>query len=185
MDQRRGRVERGVPDRAAVGLDRPRPKGWHVSEVYGATWPRRLDLLSTDCLDTVKGTIRQAQERGHEQDQRRFQHRQPERASLGQDLRDHRRRAAGPVRDPAPDRQWHGRSRVILSPRLQRAALVAHITTSIGWLGAIASFLALAAAGLASTDPTVVRAAYVGMDLITWSVIVPLGLASPLTGLVS
>lgn len=74
---------------------------------------------------------------------------------------------------------------MILSPRLQKVALLAHVTTSIGWLGAVASFVALAVAGLTSMDPQVVRAAYVGMDLITWSVIAPLALASPLTGVLS
>lgn len=69
--------------------------------------------------------------------------------------------------------------------RLQKVALLAHVTTSVGWIGAVASFLALAFAGLTSLDPQTARAAYLGMDLTTRLVIVPLGLASPLTGLVS
>lgn len=67
---------------------------------------------------------------------------------------------------------------------LRKLALTADVTTSVGWLGAVAGFLALAVAGLTSGDDQTVRAAYVAMDLIARCVIVPLGLASLLTGLV-
>src|SRR5204862_7032140 len=50
--------------------------------------------------------------------------------------------------------------------------------------GSVAAFLALAIAGVTSHDPQVVRAAYLAMHLTTWFVIVPLSLASLLTGLV-
>ena len=72
-----------------------------------------------------------------------------------------------------------------MSPRLRKFALAAHVTSSVGWLGAVASFLALAVAGLTSEDAQRVRAAYLAMELTTWFVIVPLSLASLLTGLVS
>jgi hypothetical protein len=71
-----------------------------------------------------------------------------------------------------------------MTPRLRRLALTAHVTSSVGWLGAVAGFLALAVAGLTSQDAQMVRAAYLAMDLTAWFVIVPLSLASPLTGLV-
>jgi len=71
-----------------------------------------------------------------------------------------------------------------LTPRLRRLALTAHVTSSVGWLGAIAGFLALAIAGLISTDAQTVRGAYLAMDVIGWFVLVPLSLASLLTGLV-
>jgi hypothetical protein len=71
-----------------------------------------------------------------------------------------------------------------MPPRLRKAALTAHVTTSVGWLGAVAAFLALALAGLTSTSTTTVRGAYIAADVITWSVIVPLCLASLATGLV-
>jgi hypothetical protein len=67
----------------------------------------------------------------------------------------------------------------------RKLALSAHVTSSIGWLGAVASFLALAIAGTTSQDAQMVRAAYLAMDLTYWYVIVPLGLASLLTGLIS
>jgi hypothetical protein len=72
-----------------------------------------------------------------------------------------------------------------MTPGLRKFALTAHVTSSVGSLGAVAGFLVLAVAGLASQDVQMVRAAYLVMDLTTWFVIVPLILASLLSGLVS
>jgi len=72
----------------------------------------------------------------------------------------------------------------MMTPRFRKFALTAHVTSSVAWLGAVASFLALAVAGLTSQDAQMVRAAYLAMDLTAWCVIVPLSFASPLTGLV-
>jgi hypothetical protein len=71
-----------------------------------------------------------------------------------------------------------------MTPRLRKFALTAHVTTSVGWLGAVAAFLPLAVAGLAGQDAQMVRATYLSMKLITSFVIIPLSLASLLTGLV-
>ncbi len=71
-----------------------------------------------------------------------------------------------------------------MRPRLRKAALIAHVTSSVGWLGAVVAFLALAVAGLVSPDPDTVRAAYVVMELIGWVVLVPFSAASLVTGLV-
>jgi hypothetical protein len=71
-----------------------------------------------------------------------------------------------------------------MTPRLRKVVLTAHVASSVGLLGAVASFLALAVAGLTSRDDQTVRAAYVANGLIAWLVIVPLVLAALLTGLV-
>jgi K+-sensing histidine kinase KdpD len=71
-----------------------------------------------------------------------------------------------------------------MTPRLRKLTLTAHITVSVGWIGADAAFLALAVAGLSSHDPQVARGAYPAMGIIAWFVIVPLSFASLLTGLV-
>ena len=71
-----------------------------------------------------------------------------------------------------------------MPPRLRKLTLTAHITASVGWLGADIGFLALAVAGLTSQDAQMVRAAYLAMGLTAWFVIVPLSLAALLTGLV-
>lgn len=73
---------------------------------------------------------------------------------------------------------------VTMSPGIRKLALTVHVTTSAGWLGAVAAFLALAIAGLTSQDAQMVRAAYLAMALTTWFVIVPLSLAALLSGLV-
>lgn len=70
-----------------------------------------------------------------------------------------------------------------MTPRISKFALMAHVTSSVGWLGAVAGFLALAVAGLTSKNDQTVRAAYLSMELIGWCVIAPLSLASLLTGL--
>ena len=71
-----------------------------------------------------------------------------------------------------------------LTSRLRKLALTAHVTSSVGWLGAVVAFLALSIAGLTSQDPQMVRGAYLVMELTGWVVLVPLSLASLLTGLV-
>jgi hypothetical protein len=71
-----------------------------------------------------------------------------------------------------------------MTPLLRKFVFTAHVTSSVGWLGAVAGFLALAVAGLTSQDVQIVRAAYLAMELTGWFVIVPLSLASLLTGLV-
>ena len=55
---------------------------------------------------------------------------------------------------------------------------------SVGWLGAVAAFLALAVAGLTTWELHTLWALYVAMDLIGWSVIVPLCLASLVAGVI-
>lgn len=71
-----------------------------------------------------------------------------------------------------------------MPPRLRKWALTAHITFSVGWVGAVAGFLALSIAGVTSQNPEVVRAAYVAMNLIGWFIIVPCSFASLLSGIV-
>jgi hypothetical protein len=72
----------------------------------------------------------------------------------------------------------------MMTPRVRRLALTTHVTSSVGWFGAVAAFLALAIAGVTSRQAQTVRAAYVSMELITWAVIVPASVAALLTGIV-
>jgi hypothetical protein len=68
--------------------------------------------------------------------------------------------------------------------RLRKFALTAHVVSSVGWLGAIVVFLALAVVGLTSEDAQLVRAVYLAAEPITWFVIIPFALASLVTGMV-
>ncbi len=71
-----------------------------------------------------------------------------------------------------------------LSPRVRTVSLTAHVTSSVGWLGAVVTFLALAIIGLTSEDPKTVRGAYLVMEPAAWYVLVPLAFASLLTGII-
>ena len=71
-----------------------------------------------------------------------------------------------------------------MTSRVHKFALTAHVTSSVGWLGAVAGFFVLSLAGLNSPNDQTVRAAYLSMNLIGWFVIVPLSLASLPTGLI-
>jgi hypothetical protein len=72
----------------------------------------------------------------------------------------------------------------MMSPRVQKAAFLAHVVFSVSWMGAVAAYLALAWSGLRGTDAELSRSAYLSMELIGWTVIVPLSLATLLSGLV-
>jgi hypothetical protein len=71
-----------------------------------------------------------------------------------------------------------------MTPSLGKFALTAHVISSVGLLGSIAAFLTLALAGLNSQETQIIRAAYLAMDLVARFIIVPLALASLLTGLI-
>jgi hypothetical protein len=73
---------------------------------------------------------------------------------------------------------------MIMPPTLRKFALTIHITASVGWLGAVATFLALAITGLTSDDTQQVRSAYLAMEMVTSFIIIPFCLASLLSGLV-
>jgi hypothetical protein len=71
-----------------------------------------------------------------------------------------------------------------MTPGLRKFALTAHITSSVGFLGAVVVFLALAVIGLTSQDAQTVRGAYLVMEPAARFILVPLAFASLLTGLV-
>ena len=73
---------------------------------------------------------------------------------------------------------------MIMTPRLRKLALTVHLTASVGWIGGVVAYLALGVAAATSQDAQTVRAAWIAMELTGWYVIVPLALASLLTGLV-
>jgi hypothetical protein len=73
---------------------------------------------------------------------------------------------------------------MIMTPPLRRFAFTAHVTSSVGWLGAVVVFLALAGVGVTSPDAQTVRGAYLVMEPAAWFVLVPLAFASLLTGAV-
>ena len=73
---------------------------------------------------------------------------------------------------------------MIMTPGLRKFALAVHLTVSVGWIGGVVAYLTLGIAALTSQDAQIVRAAWIAMELTGWFALVPLALASLLTGLV-
>jgi hypothetical protein len=71
-----------------------------------------------------------------------------------------------------------------MSPGLRKLVLTVHLTSSVGWIGAVVAYLALGVSAVTGQDAQMVRAAWIAMEVTGWSVIVPLALAALLTGLV-
>ena len=71
-----------------------------------------------------------------------------------------------------------------VKPGIRKLALTSHVTFSVGWLGAVLAYMVVAIVGLTSLDAQLVRATYPVMQVMVWFVIVPLAIASLLSGLV-
>lgn len=69
------------------------------------------------------------------------------------------------------------------APALRRFTFTTHVTSSVGWLGAVIVFISLAAIGLSSEDEATVRGAYLVMAPAAWFALVPLAHASLLSGI--
>ena len=84
-------------------------------------------------------------------------------------------------------RELHVQATVIslmaFAPALRRFTFTTHVTSSIGWIGAVLVFLALALIGLTSQDERTVRGAYLVMAPAAWFVLVPLAHAALLSGI--
>jgi uncharacterized membrane protein len=72
---------------------------------------------------------------------------------------------------------------IIMNPGLRRLTFTTHVTSSLGWFGAVIVFLALAVIAMTSQDERTVRGAYLVMAPAAWFVLVPLAHASLLTGI--
>jgi hypothetical protein len=67
---------------------------------------------------------------------------------------------------------------------MRRFMLTLHIGSSVGWLGAVIAFLALAVAAITSPDVSLVRGSYLAMDLSARLVLFPLSLVSLISGVI-
>jgi hypothetical protein len=70
-----------------------------------------------------------------------------------------------------------------MTAALRRLVFTTHVTSSVGWAGAVGVFIALAAIGLTSPHEPTVRGVYLLMAPTAWLVLVPLAHASLLSGL--
>lgn len=73
---------------------------------------------------------------------------------------------------------------MVMTPAVRKLALSVHLTVSVGWIGTVLAYLALGISAITTENVGMVRAAWAAMELIGWYVIVPLAVASWLTGLV-
>ena len=71
---------------------------------------------------------------------------------------------------------------MIRAPRPRRILLTVHIICSVGWIGAAATYLSLGVAARGIRDAETVRAAWIGMELTGWFVIVPMASSALITG---
>ena len=71
-----------------------------------------------------------------------------------------------------------------MGSRLRKLVLSAHLTVSVGWIGTVFAYLALGLVARSGSEVETRRASWIAMELIGWYVIVPLAVASLLTGLV-
>lgn len=71
-----------------------------------------------------------------------------------------------------------------LTPRGRKFAMTVHVATSVGWLGSVVAYLALAVVGFTSRDAQVSRASYLSMEVVATFVVVPFSIATLLSGIV-
>jgi hypothetical protein len=71
-----------------------------------------------------------------------------------------------------------------MSPAARKFVLATHLTVSVGWIGALLAYLGHGVAAATSGDTQTIRAAWIAMEITGWYVIVPLAVASLITGVV-
>ncbi|PUB24897.1 hypothetical protein C8K30_108154 [Promicromonospora sp. AC04] len=71
-----------------------------------------------------------------------------------------------------------------MSPAMRKLMLTIHVTSSVGWLGAIAAYIALNVPIYVSNDAETVRAAYLMMEPVLRYALIPLAAAALVTGIV-
>jgi hypothetical protein len=73
---------------------------------------------------------------------------------------------------------------MVMTPGWRRLTLTCHVVTSVGWAGAVLVFMALGIIAMSSTDAGTVRAVYLVLEPAGWLALVPLAVASLVTGLI-
>lgn len=68
-------------------------------------------------------------------------------------------------------------------PGIRKLMLTVHVTSSVGWLGAIGAYIAINVPALAGDKEQTIRAAYLMMDVVMRYALIPLAAVSPGTGI--
>lgn len=69
-----------------------------------------------------------------------------------------------------------------LSRRWRKGLLTVHVVVSVAWIGVDLVLIALAVSGLVSQNPELLRAGYLAMGLLGDTVLIPVAMASLVTG---
>jgi hypothetical protein len=69
-----------------------------------------------------------------------------------------------------------------LAPKTRKFVLTVHVISSVGWLGTALVILVLVTAALVTAAPELRRAAYLVLDLLDSTIVVPVGLAGLISG---
>ncbi|MEO6350782.1 MAG: DUF2269 domain-containing protein [Candidatus Limnocylindrales bacterium] len=70
-----------------------------------------------------------------------------------------------------------------MAPGVRKLMLTVHLTSSVGWVGLLVGYIVLDLRVATGGNPQAVRAAWIGMGLVTSSAIVPFAVTSLVTGL--
>ena len=73
---------------------------------------------------------------------------------------------------------------MIRSTSHRKFALTVHVTCSVSWIGSVLTYLTLGLTAVTSQETQTIRAAWIAMAQLGWYTIVPLAIASLLTGLI-
>ena len=71
---------------------------------------------------------------------------------------------------------------MMMSPPVRKTALITHVVSSVGWLGAVLGFLPLSLVGLQTADPQLAHACDLAMGLMALWALAPLAVLSLLSG---
>ncbi|WP_026930132.1 hypothetical protein [Glycomyces tenuis] len=72
-----------------------------------------------------------------------------------------------------------------MAPPLRKTVLVFHVASSVGWMGAVAVFVALDLAARLNADAELNRVIWLALDATGWTLLVPLAIASLTSGLIA
>lgn len=87
------------------------------------------------------------------------------------------------TRRPSSTARREGTQPLLMRPAIRKLALAAHLTVSVGWIGAVIAYLGLGLSSVVTDEAETIRSAWIGMEITGWYVIVPLSAASLVTGL--
>lgn len=72
----------------------------------------------------------------------------------------------------------------MMPPALRRLVLTVHVIASVGWLGAVVTYLIFSVVAAGSDEPTTVQAIARTLDVGGWTILVPFSVGSLISGVV-